>query len=70
MQTGSNQSSVVEKESRLLFGVSLSVGCLVLLCVLLSLVAAGLAVLWTLEGKLGPGGGLLPRYTLTFLSLT
>lgn len=51
---------LAEQESKLLLAVALGMGCLLVLCLAASLAAVGLAILWTLEGKLGPGTQVPP----------
>ena len=39
-----------------MIGVAAGLGCLLLLCLIIAGVAALLALTWTLQGDLGPGG--------------
>lgn len=55
MQPPIDHASAAQRESRLLIGIAIGMGCLLLLCALLCLVTFGLALFWTLQGKLGPG---------------
>jgi len=47
---------VAQRENRLLLTVAAVMGCLILVCLVIALLAGGLALIWTLEGTLGPGG--------------
>jgi hypothetical protein len=49
-------SPAAERESRLLLFTAAGLGCLLLICVLTGLIIVGLALLWTAQGQLGPGG--------------
>jgi hypothetical protein len=62
MQPQTDSRAAAERESRLLIGVSVSLGCFMVICILLAVLVVGVALLWTLEGQLGPGG-LLPSLT-------
>lgn len=48
-----------ERETRMLFGVAGGLGCLLALCIVTTLIAVGMALLWTVQGSLGPAGLLL-----------
>lgn len=59
MQPQSDRLTPAEREGRLLLTVAVGLGCLIVLCLALVAVAGGLALIWTLEGQLGPES-LLP----------
>ena len=56
MQPPIDHAAAAKRESRLLIGVAVGLGCLLLLCLIVAGVAALLALIWTLQGQLGPGG--------------
>ena len=56
MQPQIDHAAAAKRESRLLIGVAAGLGCLLLLCLIIAGVAALLALTWTLQGDLGPGG--------------
>jgi hypothetical protein len=61
MQPPIDHAAAAKRESRLLIGVAAGLGCLLLLCVIITAVAGFMALTWTLQGHLGPGGGsMLP----------
>ena len=55
MQPRIDHTAAAKRESRLLIGVAAALGCLLLLCLVMASVAALLALIWTLQGQLGPG---------------
>jgi hypothetical protein len=56
MQPPLDHATAAKRESRLLMGVAAGLGCLLLLCLVVIAVAALMAAIWTLQGRLGPGG--------------
>lgn len=50
-----DHSAAAQKEGKLLIGVASGLGCALVLCVLLSIAAIIAALIWTLQGQLGPG---------------
>ena len=56
MQPQIDHAAAAKRASRLLIGVAAGLGCLLLLCLIIAGVAALLALTWTLQGDLGPGG--------------
>lgn len=56
MQSSYDTETVAERENRMLLSISLGVGCLLLLCLFVGMTMLGLALFWTLQGNLGPGG--------------
>ncbi len=57
MQQPIDHSTAAEKESKLLISVAAGLGCVLVLCVAISVLVVFLALIWTLQGQLGPGGG-------------
>lgn len=57
--TPTSYRSQAERENRLLIGIAAGVGCLLIACLLIALLIGGLAIIWTLQGQLGPGSSLL-----------
>jgi hypothetical protein len=57
MQPPIDHAAVAKRESKLLISVAAGFGCLLLLCVIITAVAGFMALTWTLQGHLGPGGG-------------
>lgn len=55
MQPQIDHTTAAQRESRLLIGIAVGLGCLIVLCVLVCLATVFLALLWTLQGQLGPG---------------
>ena len=60
----SSTSPAAERESRLLLFTAAGLGCLLLACILIALIILGLALFWTVQGQLGPGGLLPPALAL------
>ena len=54
-QPSLDHSVAAEKEGKLLIGVAAGLGCALFLCTLLSIIAIVAALIWTLQGQLGPG---------------
>lgn len=54
-----------ERENRILLSVTAGLGCFLIACAVMALLVVGLALIWTLQGNLGPGNSLLPLTTLT-----
>lgn len=54
-QPSLDHTAAAEKESKLLIGVAAGLGCALLLCTLLGVAAVVAALVWTLQGQLGPG---------------
>jgi hypothetical protein len=50
-----DHSAAAERENKLLVGVAVGLGCAIVLCALLSVAAVIAALVWTLQGQLGPG---------------
>lgn len=46
-----------ERESKLLIGLAAGMGCVLVLCLVVAVLVVILALFWTLQGQLGPGGG-------------
>jgi hypothetical protein len=59
MTTPSPLDAARERETRVLFGVAGGLGCLLVVCIVTTLIAVGLALLWTAQDSLGPVGNLL-----------
>lgn len=60
MQSPIDPQSARERESKILFTTAAALGCLVVVCLIAAVIIVGLAWVWTLQGSLGPGSGLLP----------
>jgi hypothetical protein len=56
MQQPIDHAVAAEKESKLLISVAAGLGCVLVLCVAISVLVVFLALIWTLQGQLGPGG--------------
>lgn len=54
-QPSLDHAAAAEKESKLLIGVAASLGCAIVACTVLSIAAVAAALIWTLQGQLGPG---------------
>ena len=67
MQPQIDHAAEAKRESRLLIGVAAGLGCLLLLCLVIAGVAALLALTWTLQGDLGPGGSSVVPAALPLL---
>ncbi len=50
-----DHSAAAEKEGKLLIGVAAGLGCAIVICAFLSIAAIFTALIWTLQGQLGPG---------------
>lgn len=70
MQQPIDHSSAVERESKLLIGVAAGLGCVLVLCLAMAVLVVFLALLWTLQGQLGPGGSSAAPALLSLTSLT
>ncbi len=60
MQQPIDHSLAAKKESKLLISVAAGLGCVLVLCAVIAVVVVVLALIWTLQGQLGPGGGMTP----------
>lgn len=60
MQQPVDHEVAAERESKLLIGVAGGLGCVLALCLVTTVVVVILALIWTLQGQLGPGGGAAP----------
>jgi uncharacterized RDD family membrane protein YckC len=60
MQSPVDLQSARERENKILFAVAAGLGCLVVVCLIAAVFIVGLALVWTLQGSLGPGSSLLP----------
>lgn len=60
MQQPIDHAVAAERESKLLIGVAVGLGCVLALCLLIAVVVVILALVWTLQGQLGPGSSALP----------
>ena len=60
MQPQIDHAAAAKRESRLLIGVAAGLGCFLLLCLAITSMAVLLALIWTLQGQLGPGSSLVP----------
>lgn len=69
MQPPLDHAAAAKRETRLLIGVAAGLGCLLVLCLIVLGAAALLAYIWTLQGKLGPGGSSLLPQAAAFLQL-
>jgi hypothetical protein len=56
MQQPINHSTAAERENKLLLRVAAGLGCVLVLCLIITVLVVFLALLWTLQGQLGPGG--------------
>lgn len=65
MSESSSAPSARERENRILLGVTAGLGCFLIACAVTALLSVGLALIWTLQGSLGPGGSWLPLALLT-----
>jgi hypothetical protein len=70
MQQPIDHTSAAERESKLLIGVAAGLGCVLVLCLAMAVLVVFLALLWTLQGQLGPGGGSAAPAFLSLASLT
>ena len=69
MQPQIDHAAAAKRESRLLIGVAAGLGCLLLLCLIIGGVAALLALTWTLQDQLGPGGSSLVPALMPLLAV-
>lgn len=60
MQQPIDHAVAAERESKLLIGVAAGLGCVLALCLIAAVAVVILALIWTLQGQLGPGGSVLP----------
>lgn len=60
MQSPNDPQSARERENKILFSVAAGLGCFAVVCLVAAIVIVGLALVWTLQGSLGPGSSLLP----------
>lgn len=56
MQQPIDHSTVAERENKLLLRVAAGLGCVLVLCLIITVLVVFLALYWTLQGQLGPGG--------------
>ena len=68
MQPPIDHAAAAKRESRLLMGVAAGLGCFLLLCLIVTAVAGLMALTWTLQGNLGPGGSGLGPEALALLT--
>lgn len=59
MNTPIDPQSARERETKILLSTAAGLGCFVILCLIAAVIIVGLAVIWTLQGSLGPGAALL-----------
>jgi len=59
MQPQIDHAAAAKRESRLLIGAAAGLGCLLLLCLVIASMAVLLALIWTLQGQLGPASSSL-----------
>ncbi|MCS6842780.1 MAG: hypothetical protein NZ528_00420 [Caldilineales bacterium] len=55
-QLPNDLETIRQRENRLLLRVTAALGCVLLLCLLAAAITVGLALIWSLQGTLGPGG--------------
>jgi LysM repeat protein len=55
MQQPIDHTTAAERENKLLISVAAGLGCVLVLCVVTAILVVFLALLWTLQGQLGPG---------------
>ena len=55
MQQPTDHTAAAERESKLLIGVAVGLGCVLVLCLAIAALVVFLALFWTLQGQLGPG---------------
>ena len=70
MQQPIDHSIAAEKESKLLISVAVGLGCVLVLCVAIAVLVVILALIWTLQGQLGPGSSSAAPALFTLVSLT
>jgi hypothetical protein len=70
MQQPIDHTTAAERESKLLIGVAAGLGCVIVLCLVMAVLVVFLALLWTLQGQLGPGGSATVQVLLSLASLT
>lgn len=56
MQPPIDHAAAAKRESGILIGVAAGLACLLVLCLIVAGVATLLALTWTLQDQLGPGG--------------
>ncbi|HSN76115.1 MAG TPA: hypothetical protein VL334_13650 [Anaerolineae bacterium] len=69
MQQSIDHNVAAERESKLLIGVAAGLGCVLVLCLVIAVLVVFLALLWTLQGQLGPGGSSAAPTLLSLASL-
>ncbi len=57
MQQPIDHSTAAQRENKLLIRVAAGLGCVLVLCCVVAALVVLLALYWTLQGQLGPGGG-------------
>lgn len=57
MQQPIDHSTVAQRENKLLLRVAAGLGCVLALCLIITVLVVFLALYWTLQGQLGPGSG-------------
>jgi hypothetical protein len=70
MQQPIDHAVAAEQESKLLISVAAGLGCVLVLCVAISVLVVFLALIWTLQGQLGPGGSSAAPALLSLANLT
>lgn len=67
MQQPIDHAAAAERESKLLIGIAGGLGCVLVLCLVIAVVVVILALIWTLQGQLGPGGAgpVIPALSLS-----
>lgn len=65
MQSPIDPQSARERENKILFTVAAGLGCFVVVCLIAAAIIVGLALVWTIQGSLGPSSRfLLPLHPL------
>lgn len=59
MSRSIDHTLAAERENKLLLGVAVGLGCVLLVCALGAVLVFFLALYWTLQGQLGPASSLL-----------
>jgi hypothetical protein len=70
MQRPIDHRMAAERENKLLIGVAAGLGCVLVLCLVIAVLAALMALYWTLQGQLGPAGNSAPSVFLVTAALT
>jgi len=70
MQQPIDHSVAAERESKLLISVAAGLGCVLVLCAAIAVVVVFLALIWTLQGQLGPGGSSAAPALFALATLT